>query len=75
MSEPEYLPTRTLSPTLMSIGDALAVVVHLARADRDHLGLLRLFLGGVGDDDASADLFLLVDPLDQDTVLERTNFH
>src|SRR5213596_2299284 len=34
-------------------GRQLAVVVHLALADRDHLALLRLLLGGIRDDDAA----------------------
>src|SRR5687768_15242880 len=39
---------------------ALAVVVELAGANRDHLGLLRLLFGGVRDDDAAAHLLLLL---------------
>src|SRR6185436_12775095 len=35
---------------------ALALVVDLAGTDGDDLGLLRLFLGGVGDDDSAAHL-------------------
>src|SRR4028118_1382912 len=33
---------------------ALAIFEQLARTDGDHLGLLRLFLGGVGSADATA---------------------
>ncbi len=58
MSWPVYLPMRTRSALLDGHGQTLAVVVHLAVADRDHLGLLRLFFGGIRDDDASAHLFV-----------------
>ena len=54
---------------------AAAVVVDLARADGDHLGLLRLLLGGVGDDDPPANLLFGLDALDQDPVVQRTDAH
>src|SRR5262249_32671248 len=54
----------------------LAVVVHLALADGDDLPLLRLLLGGVGDDDAALGLLhLLVEPLHEDAVLEWPDLH
>ena len=49
--------------------------VQLARADRDHLGLLRLLLGGVRNDDAPGRLLLLLDAADDDPVMERSEFH
>ena len=64
-----------MSPSLTSSGDALAVVVELAVADGDDFGLLRLLLGGVGDDDAAPDLLLLLDALDQDPIVQRTDIH
>src|SRR5512147_651969 len=54
---------------------ALAVVGELARADGDHLGLLRLLLGGVRNDDAPPDLLLLLYALHQDPIVQRTDIH
>src|SRR5215210_8439810 len=48
---------------------ALALIVELARADGDDLGLLRLFLGGVRDDDPAPHLLLLLDALYQDPIV------
>src|ERR1017187_6916871 len=53
----------------------LAVVVELAFADGLDLGLHRFLLGGVGDDDSAAHLFLGLDALDENPVIEGTNFH
>src|SRR4051812_1750380 len=39
--------------------DLLAVIVRLAGAESDDVALLRLFLGGIGDDDAALFSFLL----------------
>src|SRR2546425_7158609 len=51
-------------------------VLLLARADRDHLPLLRLLLGRIGDDDAArALLLLLLDAPDDHPVLQRANPH
>src|SRR5712691_7288165 len=54
--------------------DLLAVVTDLAVAGGDDLALLRLFLGGIGDDDASLDL-LLLQALHENAVVQRTNLH
>src|SRR4051812_32807168 len=55
---------------LLDVGrDTLTVVGDLAGSHGDHLGMLRLLLGGVGDDDAPADLLLLLDPLGQHAIL------
>src|ERR1051326_1250077 len=56
-------------------GRHLAVLVRLALADRDDLALLRLFLRGVGDDDASLGLLFLGDSLDQHSITQRPDFH
>src|SRR5262245_21928814 len=56
-------------------GVLLAVVSHLAIAHRDDLALLRLLLGAVGDDDSPLLHFLLLEPLDDDAVVQRTNLH
>src|SRR5215469_13187190 len=54
--------------------DDLAIVVQLPPADRDHLALLGLLLGGVRDDDAAgALLLLLLDPLDDQPVGQRAD--
>ena len=74
-SVPAYLPKRTRSPFFTSSGVDLAVVAHLALADGDDLALLGLLLGGVGDDDPALRLLFLVDALDEDAVLERTDLH
>ena len=48
----------------------LAVLLDLALADRDHLALLRLFLGRVRDDDAADLLFALFDALHDHAVVQ-----
>src|SRR5918997_2673754 len=53
----------------------LALVVQRAGADRDHLALLRLLLGGVGDDDAARRLLLRRDPADENAVVQGTEIH
>src|ERR687891_496969 len=54
-------------------GNALAAVVDLPGADRDDLGALGLFLGGVGDDDPADLLLALFVALDEDAVMQRTD--
>src|SRR4051812_45081619 len=49
--------------------DDLAVLVALACADGDHLGLDRLLLRGVGDEQATGGLGLLFETLDQDSIV------
>src|SRR5262249_13440873 len=67
------LPEQDLVAGLHVEGDLLAVLANLTVADGDDLGFLRLLLGGVGNDDpALFDLFLL-EPLDGDAVMQRTN--
>src|SRR6267378_751913 len=51
-------------------GHTLALL-SLAGTDGDHFALLRLFLRGVGDDDAALDGFLLFDALHDHTVVQR----
>src|SRR6266436_1095355 len=52
-----------------------AVLAAGARADGDDLAFHRLFLGGVGDDDAARRLRILFDAADQDAVLQRSECH
>src|SRR2546422_7699116 len=69
------LPEQDFVAGLHVEGDLLAVVADLAVADGDHFGFLRLLLGGIGNDDpALLDLFLL-EPLDEDAIMQRTNLH
>src|SRR5437867_1965760 len=56
-------------------GDALAVLGHAAGAHRHHLALLRLLLGGVGNDDAAALRLQFLDAANQDAVGERPDVH
>src|SRR4051794_34316583 len=51
--------------------DAVAVVVDAAGAHGDDLALLRLLLGGVGDDQTGSSGLLSLDLLDDDAILER----
>src|SRR5580704_17089226 len=51
-----------------------AALVTSARADGRDFALRRLFLGGVGNDDAALCLFFGIDSLDHDTVMQRTKF-
>jgi hypothetical protein len=52
-----------------------AVVVRLAFADCDDLYLLRFLFRCVWNNDPSLDLFLLIDPLNYDPILQRSNLH
>src|SRR5688500_327107 len=53
----------------------LAVLLDLALARGDDLALLRLFLGGVGDDDAADFLFAFFEARDDDAVVKRSDLH
>src|SRR6202035_6113144 len=55
--------------------DQLAALVPSARPHGDDLALLRLLLGGVGNDDAALRLFLSFDAADDDAVVQWTEFH
>ncbi len=46
-----------------------------AGADGDDFAFLRLFLGGVGDDDAAGGLFFGLDTADQHAIVQRSEFH
>src|SRR5882724_1624691 len=73
-SEPEYFPNRILSPAFTSRGIFLPFSPTLPLPTAMTLAS-RLLLGGVGNDDpALLDLFLL-EPLDEDAVMQRTNLH
>src|SRR5437667_3419160 len=53
----------------------LAGLVARARADSDDFALLRLLLGGVGNDDAAGGLLFGIDAAHDDTVVERAELH
>src|SRR5204863_4940489 len=55
--------------------DALAVVLRLAVAGGDDFALLGFFLGAVGDDDAADFLLTLLDALDDEAVVQRSDVH
>mgnify|MGYP003694080349 CR=1 FL=1 len=67
-SLPEYSPKRIRSPCLTAEGRFFAVLGHPAGPDRDHLALLRLLLGAVGNDDAAVLLLVLGEALDEQAV-------
>src|SRR2546426_5584512 len=69
------LPEQDLVAGLHVEGDLLAVVADLAVADGDHLALLRLFLGRVRDDDPALLNLFLLETLDHDSIVQRTNLH
>src|SRR6266850_2343492 len=52
-----------------------ALFIPGARADGDDLAFHRLFLGGVGNDDAALGLAFFLDTLDHDAVVKRTELH
>src|SRR3954465_6051889 len=52
-----------------------SVLEDLAVADGQDLTLLRLLLGGVGDDDPAPGGLLLLDAADEQTVVKRSYFH
>jgi chaperonin GroES len=56
-------------------GGALTVVEALPLAQAQHLTLLRLLLGRVGQDDAARRLLLGLEALDHDLVVEGLDFH
>ena len=68
---PEQHPVADLDIERMQ----LAVIAARSRACRNYLALHRLFLGGVGDDDAAFGLLLFLDATDQHAILQRSKFH
>nr|CUV23397.1 conserved protein of unknown function [Ralstonia solanacearum]CUV38470.1 conserved protein of unknown function [Ralstonia solanacearum]CUV60263.1 conserved protein of unknown function [Ralstonia solanacearum] len=55
--------------------DRVALVVFLARADSQHFALIRLFCGGVGNDDAGCGLRLVVQALHDHAIMQGTQIH
>ena len=52
-----------------------ALFSHLALADSDDLALLRLFLGGIRNDDSALALLFFLDAFDQNPIAQRSDFH
>ena len=75
ISCPEYAAEQDCVAGFHVERDALAVVFRLAVADSDDLALLRLFLGGVGDDDSADFLLAFLDALNDDAVVQRSDVH
>ena len=50
-------------------------LVAIDDVDRDHLGLLRLLFGGVGNDDPAGGLFFCFDAAHENSVVQRTKCH
>src|SRR5947208_2225382 len=69
------LPEEDLVTGLDVERDLLAVFGHLAVADGDDLALLGLLLRGVRDNDPALFHFLLLEPLDENAVMQGTNLH
>src|SRR6266446_1402493 len=70
------LPEQNRVPRLDVERGQLALVVHLALADRDHLALLGLLLRRVGDDDATLGLLhRVLDTPHDDAILKRPDLH
>src|SRR5882724_7823328 len=73
---PRVLPEQDPVPDFHVQGRHLAVVVHLALADSDDLSLVRLLLGGIRNDDAALGLLhLVLDALDEHTILKWPDLH
>ena len=56
-------------------GLTLPVFLDLSRAHGDDFGLLGLLFGGIGDDDSTPHLLLLLDPSRQDSIVQWSNVH
>ena len=68
-SVPDHLPNNTRSPGLRSIGMSLPASSRRARANGDDLAFLRLFLGGVRNDDAALRLLFAFKAAKDDAVM------
>ena len=68
-SVPDHLPNNTRSPAFEIDGDELARFVPAARTNGDDLAFLRLFLGGVGNDDPALRLLFAFKAAKDDAVM------
>src|SRR5260370_39178442 len=70
------LAEENLIPGLYFDRDKLALVGVLALANRNDLALLRLFLGGVRDDDSTLGPLHFLDTFDENSIAQRSkSFH
>src|SRR5918995_1095887 len=53
----------------------LAILAYLSLSHGDYFSFLRLFLGGIRDDDATLALLFLLDTFHNNAILQRPNFH
>ena len=72
ISVPDHLPNSTRSPGFTSIGVSLPVSSRPPGPTAMTSPFLRLFLGGVGNDDAAGGLCFALDALDDDAVVQGT---
>src|SRR5215813_9548994 len=75
ISVPDHFPNRTRSPTLTSSGCSLPSSPRAPRPGGNDFALHRLFLGGIGDDNAACRLLFLLYTADEDAILQRSKFH
>ena len=68
-SVPDHLPKSTLSPARTSRGVSLPALVPATGTDGDDFALLRLLLGGIGNDDATFGLLFAFEALDHDAIM------
>jgi hypothetical protein len=68
-----YLRNQDLVTRLHTGGNPLALLVKGTRANSQHLGLVQLLDGRLGEEDAARRLGLRLDALDEDAVEERGN--
>ena len=52
-----------------------SILTYLSLTHRDHLSFLRLFLGGIRDDDPARGLFIRLDPADENAIVKRPESH
>ena len=74
-SVPDHLPNSTMSPALTSGALILPLSSRSARADGYDFAAHRLFLDGIGNDDAARALGIFFEPLNDDAVVQWTEFH
>ena len=74
-SVPDHLPNNTPIARFEIDGDELAGFVTGARTNGDDLAFLRLFLCGVGDNDAALRLLFAFKAAKDDAVMQRSEFH
>jgi hypothetical protein len=72
ISVPDHLPNSTRSPALTSSATSLPARRDAPGANGDDFAFLRLFLGGIRNDDPAFGFLFGLDTTDDDAVVERT---